>query len=35
MPFVAYEAEFVTGVPVEDKDPERYVETQGKGDGPR
>jgi Hemerythrin HHE cation binding domain len=35
VPFVAYEAEFVTGVPVEDKDPERYVATQGKGDGPR
>jgi hypothetical protein len=33
--FAAYEAEFVTGVPVEDKDPERYVETQGEGDGPR
>jgi Hemerythrin HHE cation binding domain len=35
VPFVAYEAEFVTGVPIEDKDPERYVEDQGEGDGAR
>jgi hypothetical protein len=33
--FVAYEAEFAAGVPVEDKDPERYVDTQGEGDGAR
>jgi len=35
VPFVAYEAEFVTGVPIEDKDPERYVEDQGEGDRAR
>src|SRR5919107_1270636 len=30
--FVAYEAEFAAGVPIEDKDPERYVEEQGESD---
>ena len=35
VPFVAYEAEFAAGVPVEDKDPDRYVEAQGEGDGAR
>jgi hypothetical protein len=35
VPFVAYEAEFVAGVPIEDKDPDRYVEDRGKGDGAR
>ena len=29
VPFVAYEAEFAAGVPIEDKDPDRYVEDQG------
>ena len=33
--FVAYEAEFVAGVPIEDKDPDRYVEEQGEGDRAR
>ena len=35
VPFVAYEAEFVAGVPIEDKDPDQYVEDQGEGDGAR
>jgi hypothetical protein len=35
VPFVAYEAEFVMGVPVQDKDPEQYVKGQGDGDGAR
>ena len=35
VPFVAYEAEFVAGVPIEDKDPDQYVEDQGGGDGAR
>ena len=31
VPFVAYEAEFAAGVPIQDKDPDRYVEDQGDG----